>query len=76
MLKALLPVLPPSLSTCHATNFNVASCSSIKKSCIVIGQWCVFVSAFLRKQGIAALQALVQDEEGQNHAKEIKGFTQ
>ena len=25
--KALLPVLPPSLSTCHATNFDVASCS-------------------------------------------------
>ena len=26
--KGLLPVLPSSLSTCHATNFNVASCGS------------------------------------------------
>ena len=27
--KALLPVLPPSLSTCHATNFDVASCGNM-----------------------------------------------
>ena len=27
--KALFPVLPPSLSTCHATNFDVASCGNI-----------------------------------------------
>ena len=27
--KALLPVLPPSPSTCHVTNFNVASCGNM-----------------------------------------------
>ena len=43
--KELLPVLPSSLSTCHATNFDVASCGSLRKSCVVIGRQCVFVSA-------------------------------
>ena len=27
--KALLPVWPPSLPTCHATNFDVASCGNM-----------------------------------------------
>ena len=43
--KGLLPVLPSSLSTCHTTNFDVASCDSLRKSCLVIGRQCVFVLA-------------------------------
>ena len=43
--KGLLPVLPSSLSTCHTTNFDVASWGSLRKSCVVIGRECVFVSA-------------------------------
>ena len=30
--KALLPVLPPVLPTCHATNFDVASCGNMLPS--------------------------------------------
>ena len=39
----LLPVLPSSLSIRHTTNFDVASCGSLRKSCVVIGRQCVFV---------------------------------
>ena len=78
--KALLPILPPSLSTYHATNFNVASCGSFRKFHVAVnGVFCVInankmVDAlnFLRKRGIAALVwGLSTDEEGQNHAKRL-----
>ena len=46
--NVLLPVLPRSLSTSHATNVNVASCGSFKKSCNVTGQGCALSSSFIQ----------------------------
>ena len=46
--NVLLPVLPRSLSTSHATNVNVASCGSFKKSCNVTGQRCALSSSFIQ----------------------------
>ena len=38
--KALLPVLPPSLSTCHATNFDVASCGNMLRKVDLSSTFC------------------------------------
>ena len=38
--KASLPVLPPSLSTCHATNFDVASCGNMLRKVDLSSTFC------------------------------------
>ena len=38
--KVLLPVLPPSLSTCHATNFDVASCGNMLRKLDLSSTFC------------------------------------
>ena len=59
--KALLPILPPSLSTYHATNFNVASCGSFRKFHVAIGQWCVLCHQCKQNGGCTELSKKARD---------------
>ena len=53
--KALLPVLPPSLSTCHATNFDVASCGNMLRKVDLSSTFCNKLSILLFASQLATL---------------------
>ena len=53
--KALLSVLPPSLSTCHATNFDVASCGNMLRKVDLSSTFCNKLSILLFGSQLATL---------------------
>ena len=57
--KALLLLLPPSLPTCHATNFNVASCGYMSRKVGMSSTFCNKLSIYVLRHNLLYFTTLV-----------------